>query len=523
MKNFLLASLSLHLPFSVIALDPPEVSSVSLDPIVIEIAESTGDSVQISGVSNDFLQNFCTQIGIHSEDADQWQRIESYSLEDLLPGDLLLYGFSEKDIQMIIIHLGKDQFLKAAPTAGLIDLHFFSINESEWKNEYPYQTLLRSKNNFPIKCECPSIEEPVAAIQVPEIVAPQPDLNAIPPFVQKQGLFEYYYANNQKSPLIISLIDPNSSAAEIESWIAAHQIELKGIIESDGALLLRNFPIETASQFASLVESVLGEPLVNDLRGEASRTKYENGVYNSIIAPADYNIPLHHTLSCTNNPARFVCFFCETPPQLGTGQTILAKTSSVNREIQQYPEIWNFFNGQKIKYIFRHPPKGHFFTKVNHTHQSWNEIFQTDDKEEVERICQKKGIDFRWKGDWIELYNIVPAIRDPDAFFDIPYWYNQIHLFHQNHIIRGGWKNHILANLLYIVPSTRQCDVELEDGTPIPSEHVYKIYRILDKHAIKFDWQQGDVLLVDNFRMMHGKTAYTGARRIFVSLVRSGS
>lgn len=114
---------------------------------------------------------------------------------------------------------------------------------------------------------------------------------------------------------------------------------------------------------------------------------------------------------------------------------------------------------------------------------------------------------------------LVPAIKGPDNHFDHPYWFNQLHLYHANPRIRGGWINHILANFLYLSPSTRQYDVELEDGTPIPRELVYEIYDILDQKTIKFDWQKGDALILDNIKALHGRAPCIGQRRILVSIV----
>lgn len=185
----------------------------------------------------------------------------------------------------------------------------------------------------------------------------------------------------------------------------------------------------------------------------------------------------------------------------------------------QHPNVWNFFNGHQIRYISRHPPEGSFFNKVNVTHRTWPQVFETHDKEEVERICQTKGLEYKWIGNWIEVSRLVPAIKGPDDYFDHPYWLNQVHLYHGNPRIRGGWVNHILASLLYMSPTTRQYDVELEDGTPIPRNIIYEIYDVLEQQTIKFDWQKGDVLVLDNIKALHGRAPCVGQRRILVSMV----
>ena len=77
-----------------------------------------------------------------------------------------------------------------------------------------------------------------------------------------------------------------------------------------------------------------------------------------------------------------------------------------------------------------------------------------------------------------------------------------------------------MANLLYWSSTTRQYDVELEDGTPIPQEIIYEIYDIYERQTIKYDWQKGDALIVHNIKALHGRAPYQGKRRILVSMIK---
>ena len=154
------------------------------------------------------------------------------------------------------------------------------------------------------------------------------------------------------------------------------------------------------------------------------------------------------------------------------------------------------------------------------THRTWQKSFETNDPLEVERICQAKGFQFQWLGDWIEVTRLAPALRGPDDYYDHPYWYNQAHLYDANPRIRGGWLNHILANALYFNPTTRQYDVEFEDGSQIPRDIVYQIYDVLEQETVKFDWKERDVLIVDNRRALHGRAPCEGNRRILAAFVQ---
>lgn len=337
------------------------------------------------------------------------------------------------------------------------------------------------------------------------------------PFLDE--LFHTSFLNEQQMPLVITSKDP-LALSTFQEWAEAHQKELRDLTAQYGALLFRGFPVKGAEDFSAVIEAILGRETTPYIAGEGSRIKVSKGVYTSTEAPARFHIPLHHELSCTDNPVPYFCFYCEIAPPPGTGQTLLGSTEKVTQALMQRPDVWDLFKDKVIKYISRHPPNGSFFTRVNPTHKSWQKSFETEDREEVERICMEKGFTFRWLGNWIEVTRLAPAIRGPDEYFDHPYFYNQAHLYDGNPRIRGGWLNHILANALYINRTTRQYDVEFEDGSKIPRAIIYQIYDVLEQETVRFDWKEEDVLIVDNRRTLHGRAPYKGNRRILASYVQ---
>ena len=124
-------------------------------------------------------------------------------------------------------------------------------------------------------------------------------------------------------------------------------------------------------------------------------------------------------------------------------------------------------------------------------------------------------------GDWMEIVRIVPALQGPDAYYDHPYWYNQLHLYHKNARLYGGWVNVLLADILYINRSKLPYNIEFEDGTKISKDTVYEIYDVMEQNEIHFDWQQGDILIIDNRQVLHGKTPYKGDRRILTTMIQA--
>lgn len=491
-----------------------------------------------------FVQMLYRQIGLNLPvDVNEqfyWTGFEDAPLDQLKQGDLVFYG--NIGPENVGLYLNDGEFIHAVSSD---DCHSQSIKiDKLYESYWPYLEGRRLKLMKMIPC---------LHQELPHGIKPSEDIknssndvhNALenscrktfsgdqknlmhgidtikilpkPPKEESECIVSYYFLNKEKMPLVISPVETDISLESFRQWIEEHKQELKTLLSKHAAVLLRGFPVKNAQAFANVVTDVLGKPI--DYKGEGSRTKIAEGVYTSTEAPPNYHIHLHNELSCTDSPPGYICFYCEIAPKAGSGQTIIGSTEAVTRAFQNIPEVWNLFEGKTMKYISRHPPKGSFFNKINKTHKTWQDAFETADKKEVERICKEKGYEFKWIDDWIEVTRKVPAIRNPDDHFDFAYWYNQVHLYDLNPRLCGGWTNYILANMVYMKKTTRPYDIEFEDGSSIPRDVLYKIYDTLNDNTIKFDWKEQDVLLLDNFKALHGKAPNEGPRRILTSMVQ---
>jgi hypothetical protein len=56
------------------------------------------------------------------------------------------------------------------------------------------------------------------------------------------------------------------------------------------------------------------------------------------------------------------------------------------------------------------------------------------------------------------------------------------------------------------------------DGTPIEIEVINEIGNAYEASKKYFTWQKGDILLLDNMLMSHGRNSYKGQRSIIVGM-----
>lgn len=492
-----------------------------------------------------FVQMLYRQMGIHipltlSEQL-HWEGFQPVSLDKLTPGDLLFLGHNQ-EVEEVGLYLGHDEFLRASPSLDPAVIHTQKVPDvtllsartlhlNVFHDPIPYHHLsIDSSTKKEVlqpneSKEMSVVDHPTEKKANPlnsqkQIPSAKTEKNALlsEKITHEVGEFKYYFINADKTPLVISPINPDITLDSFKKWVELHRGGLKSLLSNHGAVLLRDFPVKNAQDFASIFQAILGQDLMDYKGGEEFRTKIAEQIYTTTETPSHLQIPLHHELSYSNSPPSYISFYCQNAPEKGTGQTILGRTENITRALKDTPEVWNFFKDQTLTYTSRHPPNGNFFTDINKTHKTWQDVFETEDRAEVERICNEKGYQYQWNNDWLEITRQAPAIKNPDQHFDYAYWFNQAHLYHSNPRSRGGWLNHILSSILYMKQSTKPYDISLENGEAIPRDIIYKVYDVLDQHTIKFDWKNQDVLLLDNIKMLHGRAPYKGQRRILVSM-----
>lgn len=62
--------------------------------------------------------------------------------------------------------------------------------------------------------------------------------------------------------------------------------------------------------------------------------------------------------------------------------------------------------------------------------------------------------------------------------------------------------------------------VTFGDGKPLPADIIYDCLKILDEESVAVPWQKGDVLLLDNWAVLHSRRSFDPPRRILASLCK---
>ena len=287
------------------------------------------------------------------------------------------------------------------------------------------------------------------------------------------------------------------------TWATANEERLRERLLSAGACLLRGFDAPDSSVFARFVR-VFDEELGEYNYGSTPRHK-EGDVYTSTEYPASELIPLHNEMSYTSSWPLRIWFYCAVAAPVG-GETPLCDSHAVYLRIPE--PVRQRFERHGVRYVRNYRPGLGI---------SWEAAFGTDDHAVVERFCHRRDIAFEWLEDGALRTSETCQAVALHPVTGTPLWMNQAHLFHVSNL-----KPDTRRALLDLMPERDlPRNAYLGDGSPIQETDLDAIRDAYAAETLAFPWQQGDLLMVDNMALAHGRMSFEGPRKILVAMTAS--
>lgn len=275
------------------------------------------------------------------------------------------------------------------------------------------------------------------------------------------------------------------------------------LLGEDGAVLLRGFA-PARDDFLAFTERFGRE--FSTYQGGFFHDRRPVGGNRTLLtvtaSDEGFAIPLHGEMYYTKRRPALLWFCCETPPA-ADGETTLADGEELWRRLSDRARA--LFTERRLKYR-RELPDG-----------AWQQAFQSDDLDEVRRFCAAADtaleVDEERGGVRTEFVDWAAAVGRTgarDTFINslLPLYLGELSF-------RAGTAAKAIRELS---GETFQVVVRMEDGAPVPGWAVKEVMALARRCERQVSWRAGDVLLIDNTRVMHGRTAYVGARRVFVRM-----
>ena len=300
----------------------------------------------------------------------------------------------------------------------------------------------------------------------------------------------------------ILVCEPKNKDLDVFTWASEHRCLIEDEILKYGGILFRNFDLYSLSEFNRFVQ-VLAPNLLEYVYRSTPRTRLGGKIYTATEYPADRTIPLHNENAYSRSWPKKIFFFSVLVASEG-GETPIVDSRSVYQKIDS--EIRKKFEEKGVLYI-RNYRSG--------MDLSWQEVFQTDKKDEVEKYCENNSIKWEWNRGLSELTTrqvCQAKLSNPQTNEKV--WFNQAHLFHISNLEEEARKSLLEEYGEEYLPR----NAFYGDGTPFEIDVLNHIREVYEREKIVFKWQKGDIMLLDNMLMAHGREPYKGERKVAVAM-----
>ena len=323
-------------------------------------------------------------------------------------------------------------------------------------------------------------------------------------FIVEQVRTETQHSHADVFPLIYAKQAGEDSILKAIAWVKQNQTALMEQLSRHGAILFRDFPVVSDIDFDAFLSAfALPNFTYADSLSNAVRRNRTPQVFTANEAPPSVSIFLHHEMAQTPIYPAQLFFFCELAAEQGGATPLCRSDLLLERLQQQLPDFIAACERLGVRYSNIMPSQD---DPESGQGRSWSSTLSVDNKTDAE--AKLKSLDYQWQ--WLDdgslqvTTPVLPAVKTLANGRRV--------FFNQLIAAFRGWKDSRNK-------STRS--IFFGDGSEIPTEHMAVAIELGDELSYDMQWQTGDVALVDNFLVMHGRRPYTGERRVLAALVAS--
>ena len=302
-------------------------------------------------------------------------------------------------------------------------------------------------------------------------------------------------------PLLLSAAQVAGKSA-ISDWIAEHRDYIEDQLALTGAILFRGFGLVNDRDFDDFIRAfdwpnfTYAESLSNAVR--RNRTEL---VFTANEAPPTVAIFLHHEMAQTPVYPSKLFFFCEQAAESG-GATPICRSDILLQQLREkLPDFVADCENKGVRYSQTMPLEEDLDSGQG---RSWQSTLSAENRQQAETKLRHLNYDWQWQDDGSLSVTtpVLPAVRqlkDGRTVF-----------FNQLIAAFRGWKD---------VRNSGEKSICFGDGSAIDIAHMGLAIELADELTFDIPWQSGDVAVLDNFLVMHGRRPFEGKRAVLASLV----
>merc|ERR1712216_675411 len=288
-------------------------------------------------------------------------------------------------------------------------------------------------------------------------------------------------------------------------------------MQQNGAVILKNFELSKKPDGFRRVWETLGlAPCLDPIHSSGLRSflSARDGVYEEVNKQslAKHYIGLHNE-STFKKTAAYGAFVCFSPASVSGGEFFIADGAKIFRDLRQ--EVVEDLYTRGVRISVSNLDLGIIVNGLGPLKENAKEFFKgVVDKTVAPKFDMDLDMIYGTDGKPERLQAIEhkqsPINRHPES--GQPVWFCNIH----NHA------RYLRDRRPCSVPEVGMTDVYYGDLSLIGAETLEHINEVSNKHIQNLAMEPGDVLLIDNYRMLHGRQTFEGDRLHAVSWFRKG-
>ena len=288
-----------------------------------------------------------------------------------------------------------------------------------------------------------------------------------------------------------------------QNWLKENKNSIESQLEEYGAILFKDLPIETADEFDKFVSTFNYDTFTyEESLSNAVRINKTSKVFTANEAPREVEIFLHHEMAQTPSYPKNIFFFCKSASESG-GETPLCRSDQLYEALlredktlvesfEKFGVIYNSImsNGDEL---------------ISGQGRSWQKTLGVSSKNGAEAKLSKLG--YSWN--WIEGDDLSVTTKTLQATKKLGN--GKKSFFNQVIAASLGWKKNSKNQI---------APVRFGNGEEIKQSYIELVSELAKSMTFLRSWQDRDILLVDNYRVMHGRKPFSGnkKREVLVSL-----
>ncbi|WP_313918938.1 TauD/TfdA family dioxygenase [Tahibacter sp.] len=287
----------------------------------------------------------------------------------------------------------------------------------------------------------------------------------------------------------------------LPAYLAENATRLRQQLHRSGALLFQSAGCDTPEAFAQLVRH-FAPSLMQENGEHVALGTADQHVYTPVLHAPEQKLIWHNENSFNADWPDIIAFRSVRPATRG-GETLLADSREVIAELDA--TLVAEFRAKGVCYVR---------TMGLGVGLDWRQVLRVHTRQQAENHCQSHGMAWRWiDEDTLQTRCTRPAV-EKHAVTGEDCWFNQAQHWHPWFL--GEDVRQELVDAFGAESLPRDCC--FGDGSRIDDAamaHIKAVYEWLEWSVAL---EAGDVLVVDNVLLAHGRNPYAGPRELHVAM-----